>query len=447
MDEQEKQKIDVQKAYNSCFKNLNDYITSQRRTEFQFMQEIIDFGMSEKAFIPTDDEILLFNDGLVICFDDRNNPACGISTIDAAGVFQKAINNMRISVRKAYPTYMQSALVHELGHTLGLLDSYPGGTSAENAVYSSDKRKTIMAESQTLTCDDADALANAIYLTMKNKDASLEDFEFQSLCEDTPDVFFRNGKQINRKPLLFYYQGKYYLTEFCKDGEIQSKTEVDFRDPQPLQTTLLRQCAAIPYQPQEPVITPQDPNKKYLFVNLAEQKRGPILANSNTVVYEYAPGIRREITFNNGWAKTLVKVKDEHNYLLYVYALLDRRQSFVFIKSDNLIFVYDTTDPSKYVAIQHETAFGNPSDEQIQYISNILKEFKKDRRFVYGIFESLEKPQEHFLQALRWQNYLKKYYPDPDYKIQTIHMGEKKRKKLIDELTHTMQKTGKHVKF
>lgn len=103
MDEQEKQKIDVQKAYNSWFKNLNDYITSQRRTEFQFMQEIIDFGMSEKAFIPTDDEILLFNDGLVICFDDRNNPACGISTIDAAGVFQKAINNMRISVRKAYP--------------------------------------------------------------------------------------------------------------------------------------------------------------------------------------------------------------------------------------------------------------------------------------------------------------------------------------------------------
>ena len=69
-----------------------------------------------------------------------------------------------------------------------------------------------------------------------------------------------------------------------------------------------------------------------------------------------------------------------------------------------------------------------------------------NRGYQFKIVPTAEQ-KEYFLQALRWQNYLKKYYPDPDYKIQTIHMGEKKRKKLIDELTHTMQKTGKHVKF
>ena len=78
-------------------------------------------------------------------------------------------------------------LLHEFGHLLGFADIlYNEDRQAKE--YGSSSKKTIMAQSFSLTCDDADGLVAMIYLAL-NKDKT-----FTSFCDK--NLIYHNGKRL-----------------------------------------------------------------------------------------------------------------------------------------------------------------------------------------------------------------------------------------------------------
>lgn len=428
--------VDLTKAYNDWFNNLNDRIIEQgRQEEFKFMQDIIDFGMSKDLLYPADSETVGINNGVGVYILEDEDPYWRNNAPTANGTFDKSIFYMRIYLLKQEQKYLQFVLTHEVGHSLAIADSYIDTPQLENILYGSDPRSTIMDSSNTLTCDDADALANAIFITMRNKDKIPQSmgnsFRFQSFCtpKDEERVSFQDGKQLNRKPVFAFSNGNYYLTEFCKNGEIKKTTEIYFIKPEnPLKTTINSDCEALEYKQESPSFK-QNPALSYKFVDLSSaEQREKIPADKNTVVYEYAPNIVREITFDNEVSKTMVKIKNFKGQLLYVYAILDEEKAFMYSITDHLMLVYDTRDFNKYTAIQgsiKSTPKGSANLITVEQLEKLRNFINKDRAWMRGTFESRKTVGNHLIEATRWQGYLQKYYPHKDFKTKAIKISKK----------------------
>lgn len=437
----EQSPVNPVKAYNAWFKNLNDRIIAQnRQNEFKFMQDIIDFGMSDQVLYFSDRDTVVMNDGVVLTILDGDDPYWRKLKSLAAGSFDKSLFYMGIYLRTSSPENLQRVLTHEVGHSLAVADSYGGGAAIKDILYSSDLRPSIMDRAIALTCDDADALANALYLTMKHKkklplNNAEADFEFKSFCQNETDeeIVFRNGMQINRRPMINFYNGYYYLTEFCKDGKIKTTTKINFRAPlNLLQTTSQSDCEGIAYTQEEPPL-PKDETKEYKLVDLTSGKREKIPASKNVVVYEYAPGIVREITFDNEVSQTMVKVKTSDGRLLYVYAILDEGRAFVYSVTDRLMFVYDTRDYKKYTLIQGNANGKSAGGEELisPEETKAIRDFiNKGRIWLYGTFESDITLDKYIMEATLWQGYMQKYYPHKDLKIKSIKISKKDMEKF-----------------
>lgn len=430
----------VVQAYNSWFKNLNDYIVKQGRTEFAFMQDIIDFGMSDQVAIESHNEEDVMNYGLFIYFLEGSHPYWQKLYLSAAGTFQEQLFGSAIYIRKGNPNTRQQVLVHEIGHSLSIGDSYFMAILQENVPLSSGRQPSIMnGVTPRLTCDDADALANAIYLTMKKNNPSTQDFEFQSFCQNTQGqpFLFRNGKQINHSPASVIKDGIYFFTQFCKNGDVKSVTEINFRSPYPFTNTAQNACESTPFVLQPPaVIASAAPAQ---WVDLTSSKKNKISFSPNTVIYEYAPLIYREISFNNDIAKTMVKVKTEKGELLYVYAILNQRQAMVFSLPDALLIIYDTQNPRQYTARHDKTLSGMPDTQVLQEIQALWKIFSKENPYIFRNFASQATLEQHMEWALQWQNYIRQNYPNPDIKIKKAKLQKKQQQKLASSIKQTAQ--------
>lgn len=435
----DKAPVNPTKAYNAWFENLNDLITAQNREEeFSFMRDIIEFGMSEKVLYHADEELVSINAGLSIGILETDDPYWNRLKTLASGSFDKGLLSTFIYLRQASPAIMQQVLIHEVGHSLGIADSYGGGAKLKDIVYSSDLRPSIMDRARALTCDDADALANAIYLTMRKTNKIPQDyqdlannFEFKSFCpnENGERISFRNGMQTNKKPMLNFFNGCYYITEFCKTGQIKSSLKIDFRAPLDLlEKTTRTECDAIPYTLKVPDL-PKDDGHKYILVDLTSDKRKKVPADKNTIVYEYAPGgIIREITFNNEVSRTMVKIKNNEGRLLYVYAILDDQRALAYAVTDRTMFVYNMRNYNKFAIIQSRDNKISSSDQELitpEEAKKIRDFINKGRLWLYGTFESGTTTDKHILQATRWQGYLQKYYPHKDFKTKAIKISKK----------------------
>ena len=67
--------IDVKSAYQTWFKNLKDRIEEENRTEFDFMLDVINFGVSDKVAVERDHEKSLLNDSLQVLTVSKDDPS------------------------------------------------------------------------------------------------------------------------------------------------------------------------------------------------------------------------------------------------------------------------------------------------------------------------------------------------------------------------------------
>lgn len=433
--------VDVRKAYQDWFKNLKDRIQEENRTEFDFMREVIDFGASDD--VAAKRSKMVVNDTLQVVVLSKDDPYWA-KRQQTSGFFKKNGTHMEIYLLEDDFTKPQEILTHEVGHSLGIADSYLGGANKEDLEYSTDIRATIMdGLALVLTCDDADALAASIYVTMKKKNPDLPDFEFESFCkkEDGSRIKIRNAKQRSRKPSVLVANGKYYITEFCDDGNIKSQLEINPREPKLNEKKDYSDCkVSIPFEYKKPEIT-SDASKNNYFVDLTEKNRKKITPDANTVVYEYAPKIIREITFNGKEAKTTVKVKNEKGQLLYVFMLLDDKRAFAFSPNDSLMVLYDLKDYKKYsLALNDKVVYLENNPDAVDLMPDLRALINKDRRYVVnGTFAdriAIQNPASYVIQAVRWQNYLQEYYPHKELKIKKLKIDKKEAEAF-----------GKNIKF
>ncbi len=432
--------VDVRKAYQDWFKNLKDRIQEENRTEFDFMANIIDFGASDEVAVERTN--LVINNTLQVFVLSKDDPYWA-ERGRISGFFKKDGTHMEIYLLEDDYTKPQEILTHEVGHSLGIADSYVGGANKEDLKYSTDIRPTVMGQAKTLTCDDADALAASIYLTMKKKNPDTPDFEFESFCkkEDGSRIKIRNAKQSSREPSVLVSSGKYYITEFCDDGNIKSQLEINPKEPSLNAKKDYSNCKNyIPFEYKKPEIKADDSKTNY-FVDLTKKDRKKVTPGANTVIYEYAPQIIREITFNSKEAKTTVKVKNEKGQLLYVFMLLDDKRAFAFSPNDSLMVLYNLKDYKKYtLALNNKVAFLGNNPDAADLMPDLRDLINKDRRYVVGgTFldkTARQNPASYVIQAVRWQNYLQEYYPHKELKVKKLKIDKKEAEAF-----------GKNIKF
>lgn len=406
------------------------------------MQKIIDFGMSDKVASETQDGELIYNGGLSVLLADQDSSYWKDFQRHVDGTFRHILSTMIIYIKNRTPDIMQKVLTHEIGHSLAIADSYAGGSQLNDIRYSSDIRPSIMNGAITLTCDDADALANAIYLVMKNQDPSLPDFSFSSFCkkENETGIVFKNAKQTNRKPTFQFINGKYYVTEFCRNGNIKKTLEINYKEPNALKTIAANECESVPYEiPQLPLKTENTPEAIYQQVDLSNPNRKKIPLTLNTIVQEYAPLVIREISFNSDLAQILVKIKDWRGQLLYVYAILDDTYAFGYSVPDDTSFIYNIQHHDQYTLWRDGAVFGDINPILIIQMDGLRDLIDKEKKNYYGIYKSDFQPDEYILQAFRWQEYIRKYYPVPDIKLNRIRINKKKETSFRQNLYRELQ--------
>lgn len=434
--EQEQSPVNVTESYRAWFKNLKDRIEAEKRTEFDSVMDIIDFGASEKVAAPR--EQMFINDSLQVTVLSKNDPYWSeINHKGSVGIFLKNGTHMNIYVQNDANTPPAEILLHEIGHSLGIADSYFGGTFPKDVKHSSDRRDTVMDKAKSLTCDDADALAGAIYLALKKQNPAQPDLEFESFCkeEDGSRVKLRNAKQINRRPITITSEGKYYITDFCENGEIKTSMLINPREAQPITLTKENDCPSAGIQNIKPEVK-QDESKNVFFVDLTQKRQGKITPAANTVIYEYAPSILREITFDNEVSKTMVKVKDENGALLYVFAILDEKRAFAASLYDGIMLIYDMKDYKKYTVFEQGKTFGQENNPDAKELFEKLKKYiNKDRRWITrGFFTDTKSFTSSYVpQAARWQGYIQENYPRKDLKLKKIKISEKELKEFSED--------------
>lgn len=111
--------------------------------------------------------------------------------------------------------------LHEIGHSLGMSDQYKSGRSINShPVYSTEEsRKSIMNQSEKLTCDDADGMINLIDLTLGIKRGGMSGWH--SLCKDS-DIVYVHGAPVTKGPYAIIPLGNKWRLDVFQNGR---KTE------------------------------------------------------------------------------------------------------------------------------------------------------------------------------------------------------------------------------
>lgn len=430
--------VDVKRAYQVWFENLRNRVLQEERSEFDFMLPVLEFGVSDEVAVPRTQ--ILANETLLVYILPGSDSYWRDFPRFTSGTFLKTNTHMEIRLKQNSAESSPSVLWHEAGHSLGVADSYFGGSRPSDFVYGSERRTSLMGEADFLTCDDADALANAVYLHMKkNKKTVPDNFAFESFCpakEGESSVRFLNGKQLNRPPFSAFSDGKYYWSEFCPDGDLKSVMEIDPYAALPVSVTVKKQCGEPAAEYAAPQPPENDSETNYVLVNLLDNKRQKILFSPNTVVWEYAPNIVREITFDGDLFKTMVQVKNHTGALLYVFAVLDQSRAFAYRPLEDVMVLFDVNDYGKYVIKTGDTVRGTTQFPDAAEVFSSMKTFiSKTRRWPQGNFVSMNLVLSDFVaQAAHWQNYVREFYPHPDFRLRKADVSKKAVEKLIRQM-------------
>lgn len=325
---------DIVPFYTAWFENvLSRAKTEDQRRQLEFIWPILQHGAAPSSYQPQEQGIITF------LFTNNMLKHCGRYT---AGCYQ---NN----VIYIPPTASKTTFIHEIGHSLRQGDLYSMGLSSEQGEYGTGVQDSIMNESKTLTCDDADGLINAVYRSLVRQNPNQPELRFDSLCANEKQ--FKNARQLNRSVYIvdgreLSEQGSRTIYTYCQDGTIKSVAELRADHINQL-VTLLR-----PEKDCESVLN-----------SLVQWEKRP---GASYTEIPYTSGAVLEVGPDSSGTH-IARVLAHDNTLLYFFARLPEGYNLVYkpivVGSDRvLFFVYDPNNPAQHYAYIGKKSIRDVSD-------------------------------------------------------------------------------------
>lgn len=417
----------VAKAFASWFQNVLNHLDPAKEQQLGSLLEVIRFGAQTTNYIPVSE-----NPNITFNFDNQATRSyCGRG---AGGCFFDY--DMRIYAKvdeKGLP--VPYVLVHEIGHALRMQDLYDKEFRPDNTMYGSGKQSSIMNTDDNLTCDDADAIVNALYVSAQQQNMILPDISFTSFCTDKRA--FKNARQLNRAPMFIDYDDSRTVYTFCQDGSPRSIVRLSPSTPSEIYKTLQAPVDCPYIAETSPSLQPPE-NVSYQIRDFFSHKtvaQEEVPAAKASVIYVSLPAGGFTAAFRYEHAISAmpgqVYVTDEKGKVVYLLAYLHNGYNFVYNfflngssdSTQGFIVVYDRKHPDQYYYyVRPKRDYACHADkEKCAEMESLLNTYTERfiqelalRKPIWGGFY-LKTPQTYIKEASLWQNLLIEFYPQLDF--------------------------------
>lgn len=386
-----------------------------QKEELKDFLDIIKFGAADSTYIPA-----RYREADIGFIFTKGVPQCHNHWARACFQLENPMKIFMDPVEYSSQEDFTKSAIHEIGHSLRLEDLYESRTKYLNPNYGNGIKDSIMKTSAELTCDDADAIVNAIWLAHSRLAyEKTPDLEFTSFCN--PNVKFKNAKQKNRPAISIESDNFRYVFDYCKDGSKHSETIINTTDIKNLYSKEYfdSDCDFIPSAPFQ--------IKKQADINyeIRDFKSGKVLESKkygkNPGLNIYLPlpeseGILLTVSIgkklNGRIIPGYIKVTDEKNELRYLLAYLPDFYNMVYSKKGNneTFFIYKRFDHNIYYNIHKDN---NSKEDKNNEMDTLLRKyfmiFLKENFMTYPYFN--EFTEKDIIQAEKWEDYLLENYP------------------------------------
>lgn len=425
----------IAKSYQAWFNNTKSHLRKETDPSVEYYKEIIDFAAGEEAYICTDEK-----DADIKFYIKDGGEYLRYGPRGSQGVFTYQNGKMIIAVK---PNTMQETglfgektyetITHEIGHSLRMQDLYEGQFYSSSGKYGSGLKDSIMKNSNSPTCDDADAILNALYLTKKLTGANPPDLQFDSFCNysHTPKIAYKNAMVLNRAPLVIDYKGSRTVYTYCKEGAPHKIIKINPNNYDKLyeETQAPAECEYTPLQEEKLNLNGKD---NYA---VADFKTGKILSlNASSAlkgrnIFMALPesgGFALQVS-TDGKVPGYIKITDKDNTVIYIMAYLEEGYNFVYdayLEGKHnyypAMFIYNRENPSKtYVYGPKEkrgpSCEGEPKEceKMAELLNKTLPLVRGDSRMTLPHFGGFGpySAKQHIQNAQSWENYLLKNFP------------------------------------
>lgn len=424
----------IAKSYQEWFSNANSYLYGEISNNFKEYKKILDFGASADAYLCTEEDKADIKFYVKDGYEDlRYGPR------NVQGVFTYHLGKMIIAVKQNpmqatdhFGNKTYKTLIHEIGHSLRMHDLYEGQFYSSSGKYGSGSKDSIMQNSSYLTCDDADAILNALYLTKKLTGTNPPDLRFDSFCNylKSPKITYKNAMILNRTPLVIDYKGSRTVYTYCKEGAPHKIIKINPNNYDALyeETQAPAKCEYTPLQEEE-----LKPDTKDGYA-IADFKTGKILSSKAATdlkgrnIFMALPesgGLVLQIS-TDGKIPGYIKITNEYNTAVYIMAYLEEGYNFVYDaylegaqRVYPTMFVYNRKDQSKHYVYGPQEKRGPSCEGEPQECKKMAELLNKtlslvrgnsDMRLPYFGGFGPYSAKQHIQNAQSWENYLLKNF-------------------------------------
>ena len=312
-------------------------------------------------------------------------------------------------------------------------DLYEGQFYSSSGKYGSGTKDSIMKNSRYLTCDDADAILNALYLTKKLTGANPPDLLFDSFCNylNNPKTTYKNAMVLNRAPLVIDYKGSRTVYTYCKEGAPHKIIKINPNNYDKLYEEIQTpaECEYTPLQEEKLNLNGKDSYAVADFKTgkiLSLNASSPLKGNNIFMALPESGGLALQVS-TDGKVPGYIKITDKNNTVIYIMAYLEEGYNFVYdayLEGKHnyypAMFIYNRENPSKtYVYGPKEkrgpSCEGEPQEceKMAELLNKTLPLVRGDSEMVlphFGGFGAYSAKQ-HIQYAKSWENYLLKNFP------------------------------------
>ena len=419
----------VQNAFRKWFYNLKQYIKDNavQGKALSKYSDIIEFGSSAKAYLPAAEGKTA---NITLHFLSNYEEMSKYCKDGAKGCYQNK------NIYLLYPNdlynmpedekYSQEVLLHEIGHIFILDDLYNKSKENYDGTYGSGPENSIMNRSHTLTCDDADGLATALWLTLKKQNPVFTaDLDMDSFCNN--GAVYHNGLLVNRPNNFKDKGGIRTYTSYCQKGGIDQIVEVNTIN---LGSLILiktdnacrgqKNKSSILYEGKFSVVS--DKLQKN-FLHLKKLK-----GNQERIFY--TPLIKGKGGLNlfvhtDSIVPAFAYILDDNNKLVFLFAHLKGKYNFVYDYPfnehtlDNLengrdseVFVYDRNNPQDYYLYKTDKNLCDKTDKKCREMKVLAGEYFKLFRQYFELQEPDGQEKRYFPATVKYTLSWDKYITD-----------------------------------
>ncbi len=435
----------ISEDYQKWFNNVLQQLAEPQSSELENITDILQFGASGEAYIKTEKDA-----DIIFHFYETPEEIFEVCSPGAGACFK--FKDGAMTIHALYPkenVRFYSYLVHEIGHSLRLEDLYEEHLPSTGGKYGSGIRKSIMKDSFYLTCDDADAVVNAIYLAKKLSEEDSPDLEFTSFCDK--NISYKNAQQKDRAPMIIDYDGYRTIYTYCKDGRTQSITQIHPSNYDDLVKIIQEPTQCDFSYLEQPPLNISD-KIKYRVADFKTDKTislgGEIPAlhgSKNTYIpIPYSNGLKIYVNIDGKDIPGYIKVLDSDNNVVYLFAYLKEGYNLVYdshLSGKNVpssyatLFVYERNSPDNFYAYRNPP---NPKKQcyspQIKCVEMKILLEKYSDHFIgqggmkyprLGGFSNKNRLQNQ-RDAMSWEKFLLKNYTP-------LSVSEEKLKRILSD--------------